>query len=59
MFHDQIRKRMLKMGVKNRVLAMLAGISAPRLSLYLKGCCELKPGKPKALDKANLNAFGS
>jgi hypothetical protein len=56
MFHDRIKKRMQQMGLKNRVLAHLIGVSAPRLSLYLKGCCQLKPEKRKALDDT-LNAL--
>lgn len=58
MFHDRIKQRAQQLGVKNRVLAALVGISAPRLSLYLKGCCELKPGKPEALNHT-LNALNA
>jgi hypothetical protein len=47
---------MQKIGLKNRVLAALVNISAPRLSLYLKGCCGLKAGKDKELDNI-LNAL--
>jgi hypothetical protein len=47
---------MQEIGLKNRVLAELIHLSAPRLSLYLKGCCSIKPEQRKALDDT-LNAL--
>ena len=49
MYHDRIKARTQAIGLKNRVLSQLIGISSSRLSLFLKGCCSIKPEQQKKL----------
>jgi hypothetical protein len=51
MYHDQILKRMQAIGIKRKTLALLSSVSAPKLSDFLNGHCELPNGKDKQLDR--------
>jgi DNA-binding transcriptional regulator YdaS (Cro superfamily) len=50
MYHDRIKKRIELIGIKNGTLAALVGLQAPKLSIWLKGRCELPPATMKKID---------
>jgi len=50
MYHDRIKKRIELVGIKNGTLAALVGVQAPKLSIWLKGRCELPPAMMKKID---------
>jgi len=45
MFHEHIRQRVQKLGIKNGEFAALVGISAPAFSNFLKGRKEIPDAK--------------
>src|SRR5580692_11840202 len=50
MYHNRIKKRIELVGIKNGTLAALVGLQAPKLSIWLKGRCELPPAMMKKID---------